>query len=534
MKNGMKGYVSALALIVGAATPVFAQETVIYSSNGTPLTANVGTSGINVQLGNEEQRAAQREQELDSADIPRTIDQEPIDGIISPAYRYVESEPGQGGPGDVFNVTNIENYESSVSGSVYSPILSTENVNKLYVDNSLNYLSQQFKTEITNIKQDIQNITNVLSGVCQDMQVVKLALSDFEVNGAEYSWLSALGNQCGNIGWNFDKDLLELITNFGYNHGCSDARASLTVTYRYNGENVGHYSWSFAHDNPHSRSIMYKPAGWSDGNNDGRDDDSWEAYVAGYDAGYESCEPIEQPPTVEYVQTETPILLTRHNYNASKSYKRSGNYYRGPDSRPNRDWQVGDYAYYSGVATTEDGTPIDARITMLANDDGAYVSMSVNSHKNNVINIWGNQYSDDKEVDFKIEFLNGNSGAPLSLRSTLTTADLDGINVGQRGGYSEDVIYEKSDISSYSVVPGSEVKVVDLNGRVRASGNGLNDSGSSGETNDQEHWFSAVFEGSSVRFSLSPRTGSSGFGFNGQVMQQNAIITYPDGTVVRQ
>lgn len=534
MKNRMNGCVSALALIVGAAMPAMAEQTVIYSSTGVPLTAGTERAGVQVQLDQTQADAVTRAQEIEAADDARTIDQEPIGTIVSPAYRYVETEPGVGGPGDVFNVTNVENYESTVAGSVYSPVLSTENVNKLYVDNSLNYLTEQFNTEITNIKQDIQNVTVVLSGICQDMEVVKAKLGTVYVNGAEYEWLSALGNQCGNIDWNFDKTVLELIKNYGFNHGCADRRAALEVTYRYNGEDVGHSTWAFAHDNPHSRSVMYQPSGWTDADNDGRDDDSWAAYVEGYDAGYGSCDAVEEAPTVTYVNTETPILLTRNNYNAYKSYKRSGDYYRGSDSRPNRDWQVGDYAYYSGVATTEDGISIDAKITMLANDDRAYVSMSVDSYKNNVLNIWGDSYTDSAEVDFKIEFLNGRTGNPISLRSTLTTADLDGTDVGSYYGYSEDVIYNASDISSYSVVPGSEVLVREQNGRIYASGNGLNDSGAAGETTDQDHWFSAVFEGSSVRFSLSPRTSPSGFGFNGQVMQQNAIITYPDGTVVRQ
>lgn len=522
MKKEIQGCILCAGMFAGMALPAVAQN--------TDNAEQINLQGINAQLGN----STLSQEHGPVAGTPRVIDQEPLSGIVSPSFRFIGEEPDVGGPGDVFNVTNVNNYENTVAGNVYSPILSTENVNKLYVDNSLKYITNQFITEITNIKQDIRNVTTIMSGVCEDIQAVQIVIGDLELNGADYEWNAALGEHCGNISWNFDKSILELITNYGYEHGCFDARASLSRSYRYNGENIGHSTWSFAHNNAHSRSVMFKPDGWVDTDNDGRDDDSYTAYKAGYDTGFEICEPDVASPVVTYVETETPILLTRHNYNASKSRKRTGNYYRGPDHNPNRDWQVGDYAYYSGVASTGDGISIDAKITMLANDDNAYVSMSVNSYKNNVLNIYGNSSSDDKEVDFKIEFLNGNNGAPVSLRSTLTTADLDGVNVGKSYGYSEDVIYEKSDISSYSVVSGSDVKVVDLNGRVRASGNGLNDSGSSGETNDQEHWFSVVFEGSSVRFSLSPRTSSSGFGFNGRVMQQNAVITYPDGTVVHQ
>jgi hypothetical protein len=92
--------------------------------------------------------------------------------------------------------------------------------------------------------------------------------------------------------WNFGKSDLELITNFGYEHGCSDAQASLAVTYRYNGEDIGHSSWSFTHNNDHSRGVMYQPNSWTDADFDGRDDDSYAAYLAGYDLGFESCDPV--------------------------------------------------------------------------------------------------------------------------------------------------------------------------------------------------------------------------------------------------
>jgi hypothetical protein len=142
MKNfKIKGYVSLAALVAGLASPVVAQD------NQFGIQYGGGQSAADI--------AAELAQELENSGDAREIDQEPIDGINAPAYRYVQTEPGVGGPGDMFNVTNIDNYETTVAGSVYSPTLSTENVNKLYVDNTINYLTQSFKTEIFNIKQDV-------------------------------------------------------------------------------------------------------------------------------------------------------------------------------------------------------------------------------------------------------------------------------------------------------------------------------------------------------------------------------------------
>ncbi len=111
-----------------------------------------------------EEIAAERE----LADAARTITQEPIDGLVSPTYRYANEDPETGSGGDVYNVTNVSNYEATVSGSVYSPTLSTEYVNKLYVDNSIKNVIEQYETTVYNLTQDIENLTSVIQFVCED------------------------------------------------------------------------------------------------------------------------------------------------------------------------------------------------------------------------------------------------------------------------------------------------------------------------------------------------------------------------------
>ena len=514
MRNSIKTYASVVALLAALpATSAFAEGHLVSGDGGITL----GTAGsVSTEF----------------ADPSRTIDQDPIDNIASPIYRYANGAPDSGSAGDVYNVTNIDKYETAVAGNVYAPVLSTENVNKLYVDNSLTYLANTLQTEIFNLRQDIQNMSVFVENVCMDLSAVKTHVGDITVDGETYVWKSALGSDCGSFTWNFDLDFLTMVENEAYNHGCSDAETEAGINYRYNGENQGHSEWSLTHDNPNDRAIMFKPIGWTDTDGDGRDDDGYAAYLAGYDAGYAACSPADEAPTVEWVEIQTPFQIEAVDYNEAKSSKRTGNDYRGPDNKPNRDWQVGDAAYYSGVGMTEDGISIDARITMTANDDDTWIAMAVNSHKDNVINVYGNGNDDWKEVDFMLELLDGGTGLPVSIRSALTTEDLDGHNAGEKNGFSEDVIFDKSEITGYSVVPGANVKLIDSNGRIKASGNALNDNGGSGETEVSEQWFTANFDGSSVKFSLSPRNGSSGFGFSGYVTHQASKITYPDGTVV--
>ncbi|HDZ53438.1 hypothetical protein LCGC14_0043830 [marine sediment metagenome] len=461
---------------------------------------------------------------IDNADTPRNIDQEPLDDIISPRFRLNDLEPDAGDAGDVYNVTNIEQYENIVAGDVYSPVLSTENVNKLYVDNSITYLQNTFITELTSIQNDIQQISQVLLNLCGDLKVIE-DNHNWQKDGGSYDFLSSLAGNCTGIDWNFEKSKTELIADFGYNQGCSDAQSSLNVTYRYNGEDVGHATWKFAHANPHDRSVMFKPVGWKDEDGDGRDDVSREAYVQGYNDGYQACggtgsAPDEDPgetTTITYISTVTPIKLTPANYDRNRSYKKSGRY--SNDYRDYRDWTVGDYAYYRNVTTTSNGDGVDARITMKGNDHGVYVSMSRLSSENNVINLWGTNELDSAKVDFKIEFLDGTTGQPLFVETILTTGDLDG-----EYSNSEDVLYRKSDIESYSVTRGSNVAVREIGSWIIASGKELNNNRGYSEGENQKHWFSVRFKGSSVDFSLSPRDQSSGFGFNGQVISQSTVI----------
>lgn len=244
-----------------------------------------------------------------AVDDPREIDQEPGLYIEAPRYRYVDDQPATGDAGDVYNTTDIDNYEQNVAGNVYAPVLSTENVNKLYVDNSVTWLQNYFDTQMTFIKKDIRYITNVLDGVCQDMAVIEDSAADdfWQKNGVSYSFRSALGEDCGGIDWSFDKDIYELFFDLGYNQGCEDTEANLSVTYRYNGEDVGHWQWDFAHDNAHDRAISFKPAFYSDEDGDGRDDDLYENYVAGYNDGYESCGGTVTDPVDDDTTDDDPV-----------------------------------------------------------------------------------------------------------------------------------------------------------------------------------------------------------------------------------
>jgi hypothetical protein len=525
MNNKMMRYVSVLAITAAMTGSAFAQQTVIYTAGGIPITSGASIPTVKVEIDNQEKRAEDRAQELEAAGSARVITQEPVDGIVSPSFRFIDNEPVSGGAGDVFNVTNIENYENAVAGEVYSPVLSTENVNKLYVDNSIAYLQNTFLTEVTSIKNDIRQVTNILGAFCADMNVVD-ANHNWQKNGSSYEFLTSMSETCGELSWNFEKSVHELIADFAYNQGCSDANANLSVTYRFNGEDVEHTTWRFAHANPHDRAIMFKTANWVDADGDGRDDLSFSAYVTGYQDGFDTCggtdtgtgDPDDGGETTTYVQTTTPILLTSDKYDASRSYKASGRYSEG--YRNYRDWQALDHAYYSNVTTTANGDSVDARITLMSNPSNLYISMSRISSEKNVINIWGTNTADAYKANFRIDLLDGATGEPLFVETILTTGDLDG-----ETSNSENVSYSTADIENYSVSGNSNVRVSNSGGRVTASGKTLNNPGGNAEGDNQKHWFSVRVKGSSVKFSLSPRDQSSGFGFNGQVISESAVTT---------
>lgn len=519
--------VAVSALFAGAA---HAQSVTIYTQSGQAITVDDNavsavsdSSGVNTEVDG----VAEEVTEVEEA---RAATVAPVVNLTAPNFRYADEDAVTGGAADVYNVTNIENYETSVAGDVYAPVLSTENVNKLYVDNSIEYIENIFNIQLNTVQQDIQQITQILEGVCMDLSVLDQAY-DWQHNGSSYSFRAALGENCG-VNWTFEKTEDEKIEDYAYNHGCEDANDGKNASPRHNSEHKGHHSWGFSHHNAHDRGIHYKKHGWKDDNNDGRDDATYASYVKGYNSGYNTCggtgtvveettttTPTE-PTTVETtVRTETPILLTREKYDPARSFKRSGNY--SLHYRNNYDWYPNDYAYYANVATTNTGVSVDARITLLQNGYNIPVSMSRDSAERNVIQLVGNSYLDGAMAWFKIEFIDSSTGDPLFIETNLTTGDLDGEYTNK-----EDVVYRQSDIIDYSRTSDTNVEVRTNNGYIIASGGALNNPAARGEaeSGNQRHWFSVRFQGSSIEFGLSPRNTTSGFGFNGAVVSEDVII----------
>lgn len=229
-----------------------------------------------------------------SVDDPRQIQQDPMFGIVSPQYRFQDMEPDSGGAGDVHYITNVTEYEQNVAGNVYSPILSSEYVNKLYVDNSFRSIINNYETQITVLKQDITNITNILEAVCNDMLIIETNggsghgnKNGWYKNGKAYRFQSALGETCGGIEWKTGFTPYGHILNAGKDDGSTDYAAGNAKSYAaFDGESEPHADWGFLHNVPTDRSVRFKPKRWSDTDGDGRDDKSYDMYRQGYDIGY--------------------------------------------------------------------------------------------------------------------------------------------------------------------------------------------------------------------------------------------------------
>ncbi len=230
----------------------------------------------------------------ENADDPRAIHQDPMYGILSPQYRFQDNEPESGGAGDVHYITNITQYEQNVAGNVYSPILSSEYVNKLYVDNTFRSIINNFESEINVLKQDIVNITQILEGVCNDMLIVETNggsghgnKNGWYKNGKAYRFESALGEACGGVAWKTGFTPYGHILNAGKDDGAADVAAGIPRNYAaFDGEAEPHVDWGFVHNVPTDRSVRFKPKRWVDTDGDGRDDKSYEMYRQGYDIGY--------------------------------------------------------------------------------------------------------------------------------------------------------------------------------------------------------------------------------------------------------
>jgi hypothetical protein len=288
MKNStIFGMATALGTLMVLATVVHAEETVIYTKDGRAMTVTSSDDAPKEKMTEEERRQA----EIEAADDAREIDQEPILGILSPQFRYADIEPGAGDAGDIHYVTNVEEYEKNVANNVYSPTLSTEYVNKLYVDNSIRSIVHDYETQIDILKQDITNVTQILEFVCADMTVVAANgngnKNGWYKNGKAYEFNSALGDACGGVDWKSDFTPYGHILNAGKDDGKAHAAAGISKTYAaFDGEAEGHADWGSVHNTPNDRAVRFKPKHWSDEDGDGRDDKSYEMYKRGYDIGY--------------------------------------------------------------------------------------------------------------------------------------------------------------------------------------------------------------------------------------------------------
>lgn len=196
--------------------------------------------------------------------------------------------------------------------------------------------------------------------------------------------------------------------------------------------------------------------------------------------------------------------------------------------------QVGDPFYatagssviYSDAATLPDGTPVAIRVTLLSNSDPDLRVNLANGYSGNEIFLYSNSSTAGAQVDMKVEFIDQSayladgSIVPVTVSGEATWGDLD----GNSDGTVESVQVDAGSFTNYATASVTSLDVTDDQGVVLAAGSESN------VPTDEDAWFTGSFEDKSeILFTLSPRSSSSGYSFNGQLITDPVIVPVTGG-----
>nr|WP_321509673.1 Hint domain-containing protein [uncultured Celeribacter sp.] len=211
-------------------------------------------------------------------------------------------------------------------------------------------------------------------------------------------------------------------------------------------------------------------------------------------------------------QDATPLSLSYSNYvpgSETASHSNSA--------------EPGDSAYYSNVATLDDGTVINARLVLVSTSDPS-LDVDLASGEGYEILLNGNNHSSQggMSATIRMEFYNAETGAPVYLNSTATFNDIDSSRAD--GLDPEVVTVDASSFTGFGVSDDSSLSVNVSGDTVTASGTEPN------SASDQDAWFSAQFEGqSSITFTLTSRDLNSGFSMNGSLIDDAVVTPFTPG-----
>ena len=176
----------------------------------------------------------------------------------------------------------------------------------------------------------------------------------------------------------------------------------------------------------------------------------------------------------------------------------------------------GDVAVYANVAELEDGTPVSARVILVATSDPSLdVDLSGGRGFEILLNGGRNAANVGETATFRIEFFDPATGEDIALNSTATFNDIDRTRLDNQ----ESVTLDANSFDSFGTAPDTSLVVTTEPGSVRAAGTEQN------SPTDQDAWFSAQFsDRTSIEFTLETRTGASGFTLDGDLID-DAVVT---------
>ncbi|MEL6476243.1 MAG: calcium-binding protein [Pseudomonadota bacterium] len=165
---------------------------------------------------------------------------------------------------------------------------------------------------------------------------------------------------------------------------------------------------------------------------------------------------------------------------------------------------IGDFIVYDNVGVTDQGTTVQARITVMdLSNDALTVDFGVSDSVPVQLNASGAGNAGDS-ADIRIEFFDQATGQVIKLDSSFTFQDID--------TSSESVTIGKDDARSVSLSndPPTDLAVTDNGDSFTISDASNTSSGNS----DEDHWATVSFEDQSVMsFGLTSRGGGTNYGF---------------------
>lgn len=179
---------------------------------------------------------------------------------------------------------------------------------------------------------------------------------------------------------------------------------------------------------------------------------------------------------------------------------------------------VGDYAVYRDVATLEDGTKVWGRLVLESKSDP---NMSVDLAGSSGAEILMNGHGMGDTAEFRLEFFDPDTNAPIAINSIATFNDLD----QSRNGDDEAVHLDADSFEGIEISQDSSLVIDETGDSVRISGTEGN------APTDEDAWVSAGFSNkTSIRFTLEARDTDSGFTLSGDLITDAVHIEFEAGS----